>query len=95
VVVSVTSLVFLHLASLPLQAGPLISDGPDSLTFEFGFFAPMMILGKVYSNAMMANLNHHIRIYNGQDDPQMTSFVEPPGSFFVSDVETQENAGGI
>ena len=43
-------------------------------------YTPALVLGKVYSNTMMANFNHRIQIINGRDDTQVTSFVMPPSN---------------
>ena len=39
------------------------------------FFAPLCVLGKVYSNAMMANFNHRIQIQDDQNDPHIMSSI--------------------
>ena len=44
------------------------------------YYTPAFVLGKVYSNTMMANFNHRILIINGRDDTQVTSFVVPPSN---------------
>ena len=40
--------------------------------------APAFVFGKIYSNTMMVNFNHRVRIFNGRNDTQITSFVMPP-----------------
>ena len=70
---------------------------PAGDKWEYESLIPMVILGKVYSNAMMANLNHRIQIEDGRNDPQIASFLVPPRSLFpdtvVTDAEIRENAG--
>ena len=45
-----------------------------------GVYVPAIVLGKVYSNAMMVNFNHRILIIDGRDDIQVTSFMMPPSN---------------
>ena len=48
-------------------AGHYSEDGNVS------WYIPVLILGKVYSNAMMINFNQRIRISGGRDDTQITA----------------------
>jgi hypothetical protein len=68
-----------------------------------GARTPAIILGKVYSNAMMVNFNHRIQFSGGRDDTQVSALVMAsmplfPNSDIASD-QTQEpesaSAGGI
>ncbi|KAF8240157.1 hypothetical protein L208DRAFT_1385080 [Tricholoma matsutake] len=38
---------------------------------------PVMVLGKIYSNAMMVNFTHHIQVSGGQNETQIVGFTMP------------------
>ena len=59
---------------------------------------PAFVLGKIYSNTMMVNFNHRIRISDGRNDTQITSFVRPPSKpprVSPEDATTLRNASRV
>jgi hypothetical protein len=48
---------------------------------------PVIILGKVYSNAMMVNFNHRIQISGSRNDIQTSAFTTP---FFLDNIAAND-----
>jgi hypothetical protein len=53
---------------------------------------PAMVLGKVYSNAMMVNFNHRIQLAGGRNDTQITSFIQPSQILFPDSVVANDES---
>jgi hypothetical protein len=51
---------------------------------------PIIILGKVYSNAMMVNFNHRIQFLGGRNDTQEMALTMPSRHLFSNSVVTND-----
>jgi hypothetical protein len=57
-----------------------------SARFGSAWSIPVIILGKVYSNAMMVNLNHRIQFSGGRNDTQKMALTMPSRPLFSNSV---------